>query len=382
MSYGTKLAAGSVDVIDALRRMVAMSNTYRIGIIGLGNMGRRYFDVLRQSPRWQLTRVCDRDHERLDWARQQAPDVRVTTEADDLFDDPSLDVVGIFTLADIRPRLLGRALHSGKHVIAEKPLAATLDEEWRLLEQIEASDRLVTVNLFNRNAWYHHEIQDFIARGEIGELAIIRISHETPGLMPTEGHAPEGPPFHDCGMHYIDVARWYAGSEYERWHAQGVLMWDWPEPWWVTAHGCFENGVIFDVSVGFVYGQLAQQNTQHCGLEAIGSLGLVRMSHDFRDVTIAYHGVETTARKAGPYGGKKLDVLCENFARSLDAGRNLGVPLPRDSVIASQVAQEMLDSATRDNPPSIGNREQIKRIVVHREELRKHRDNMHPSVVI
>ncbi len=359
-----------------------MSNTYRIGIIGLGNMGTRYFDVLRQSSRWQLAWVCDRNQERLSWARQQAPDVNVTADADDLFDDPSLDVVGIFTLADVRPRLLGRALNAGKHVIAEKPLAATPDEEWRLLHQIEASDRLVTVNLFNRNAWYHHEIQDFIARGEIGELAIIRISHQTPGLMPTEGHGPEGPPFHDCGMHYVDVARWYAGSEYERWHAQGVRMWDWPEPWWVTAHGCFQNGVIFDISVGFVYGQLAQTMTQNCGLEAIGSLGVVRMSHDFRDVTIAYHGVETTAHNVGQYGGKKLDVLCENFARSLKAGRNVGVPLPRDSVIASQVAQDMLDSATRDNPPSIGNQEQIRRIIARREELRNHTSKTHPSVVI
>jgi myo-inositol 2-dehydrogenase/D-chiro-inositol 1-dehydrogenase len=82
-----------------------------------------------------------------------------------------------------------------------------------------------------RSAWYHHEILDFIARGQIGELAILRLSHQTPGLMPTEGHGPEGPPFHDCGMHYVDVARWYAGSEYDRWHAQDIRMWAWPEPW-------------------------------------------------------------------------------------------------------------------------------------------------------
>lgn len=46
--------------------------------------------------------------------------------------------------------------------------------------------------------------------GEIGDLAVIRICHMTPSHMPLEGHDPEGPPFHDCGMHYVDVARWYA----------------------------------------------------------------------------------------------------------------------------------------------------------------------------
>jgi len=363
-------------------RLFSMSKAYRIGVIGLGHMGQRYFDVLRQSLRWQLAWACDRDSERLSWARQRARGVRVSADADVLLDDPSLDVVGIFTLADARPGLLRRALDAGKHVIAEKPLAPTLDEEWRLLERIEASDRLVAVNMFNRSAWYHKEIQRFIARGEIGDLAIVRISHQTPGLMPTEGHGPEGPPFHDCGMHYVDVARWYAGSEYDRWHAQGMRMWGWPDPWWVTAHGCFKNGVVFEITQGFVYGQMAKDKTENCGLEAIGTLGLARMSHNFHEVAIEYHGVETTTRSVGPYGGKKLDVLCETFACSLDAGCNLGVPLARDSVIASQVAQEMLDFATQNTAPAIGSADEMARVLAHRGELRSRGGNPHPSVLI
>jgi predicted dehydrogenase len=359
-----------------------MGKPYRIGIIGLGNMGRRYLPVLQESPRWQLAWACDRNPDSLEWARRQAPGLRVTVDAEELFGDAALDVIGIFTLADVRPRLLRQALAAGKHVIAEKPIAATLDEEWRLLEQIEASDRLVAVNLFNRSAWYHHEIQSFIARGEIGELAVIRLSHQTPGLMPTEGHAPEGPPFHDCGMHYVDVARWYAGSEYDRWHAQGLRMWGWRDPWWVTAHGRFKNGVVFEITNGFVYGQMARDKTENCGLEVIGTCGVVRMAHDFRDVEIDYRGVEISTRNTGPYGGKKLDVLCENFARSLDAGRALSLPIARDSVIASQVAQEMLDFAAQDDPPVIGSPAEMQLILDHRAELRRRPESTHPSVLI
>jgi hypothetical protein len=60
---------------------------------------------------------------------------------------------------------------------------------------------MVAVNPFNRNAWYHHEIRTFIQQGEIGELAILDISHQTPGAMPDEEHGPEGPPFHDYALH-------------------------------------------------------------------------------------------------------------------------------------------------------------------------------------
>ena len=84
--------------------------------------------------------------------------------------------------------------------------------------------------------------------GEIGELAIIRICHMTPGLAPGEGHEYEGPAFHDCGMHYVDIARWYAGCDYETWHAQGMRMWNYKDPWWLQCQGTFQNGIVASVS--------------------------------------------------------------------------------------------------------------------------------------
>jgi myo-inositol 2-dehydrogenase/D-chiro-inositol 1-dehydrogenase len=317
----------------------------KIGIIGLGKMGRRHFDTLRDSPRWEIAWACDRDPARLAAARAALPGLTTGDDAAALIARGDIDAVGVFTLADARPALIRRALAAGLHVLAEKPLAATLDEEEALLGAIEASGRLVAVNLFNRNTWYHRAIREFIAAGEIGQLAILDIAHLTPDLLPAEGHQPEGPPFHDCGMHYIDLARWYAGGEYADWHAQGLRMWGWPDPWWVDAHGSFDNGVIFRVAQGFCYGQGAATITARSGLEATGTLGVVRMNHDFREVVVDFHGATRTETRRGPYEGKKLDVLAAQFAASLDAGRNTGFPSASDGVIASRVARQMLDFA-------------------------------------
>lgn len=344
---------------------------YKIGVIGLGNMGTGYLKTLQSSERWEVVTVCDLNRERLDWAREMIPNVNTTTNSREVIASPELDAVGIFTLADVRPALMREALKHGRHIIAEKPIADNVETEKELLSEIETSDRLVAVNLFNRNAWYHEEIQDFIRRGEIGELAILSLSHQTAGLMPTEGHQPEGPPFHDCGMHYVDVARWYAGSEYDQWHAQGVRMWRWPDPWWVNAHGSFKNGIVFEITQGFVYGQMAVEKTCRCGLEAIGTKGVVRMSHNFGTVTIEYHGVNHTGKNEGPYGGKKLEVLCERFARALDTGEASNLPTARDSVIASEVSQAMLDFATRNSCPSRGTPAEMEEILAHRRELRQ-----------
>ena len=98
--------------------------------------------------------------------------------------------------------MIRRALKEKKHILAEKPIAADVKTEWALVKEIEKSGRLVAVNMFNRNAWYHKEIQQHIADGEIGDLGIIRVCHMTPGHMPGEAHgAGGGRMFHDCRMH-------------------------------------------------------------------------------------------------------------------------------------------------------------------------------------
>ncbi len=192
-----------------------MGKQYRIGVIGFGRMGRGFAAAMIANPIWDVAAVCDIHPLARADAQQLLPNARVTADSEDIFKDKTLDVVGIFTLADCAARVYSAALQTKKHIIAEKPLAPDVKTEWTLVEEIEKSKRLVAVNLFNRNAWYHKEIQQQIADGEIGDLGIIRVCHMTPGHMPTEGHEPEGPPFHDCGMHYVDVARWYAKSEYK-----------------------------------------------------------------------------------------------------------------------------------------------------------------------
>lgn len=343
---------------------------YHIGVIGLGGMGFRFLKSLVDSDRWRVSWVCDLNPDRLARATETSPGVPATRNADDLFNDPDLDAVAICTLADVRPGLIRRALQSGKHIIAEKPIAADVRAERDLLGVIENSGRIVAVNLFNRNAWYHDRIQTFIRSGQIGQPAIIAISHQTAGLMPTEGHGPEGPPFHDCGMHYVDVARWYAGSEYDAWHAQGMRMWSWPDPWWIDVHGSFQNGMAFQITQGFVYGQLAQKKINRCSLEVIGTKGVVRMQHNFSMARIEFHGVTHTSAVEGLYGDKKTDVLCERFAEALDTGKTDRLPSARDSVIASEVSQAMLDAATRGSSTSVGAREEMEEILQWRSRER------------
>src|SRR5262245_59600004 len=141
---------------------------YTAGVLGLGGMGFRFLKSLSDSDRWNVTWVCDLNPARLTEAKALEPKAAATQDFEQLLSDPDLDVVVICTLADVRPALMVRALQAGKHIIAEKPIAADVGAERELLRTIEASGKIVAVNLFNRNAWYHEEIQAFIRSGEIG----------------------------------------------------------------------------------------------------------------------------------------------------------------------------------------------------------------------
>lgn len=346
-----------------------MHRKLRAGILGYGRMGRGFVAAMEENEIWEVAAICDTCDAARELARQQVPGAAIYDDPDAIFADESIDAVGLFTLADARPEHLRKALGHKKHVLAEKPLGADVATEWQLVREIEASDRLVAVNLFNRNAWYHKEIQRFIEEGEIGDLAVIRICHMTPGHMPQEGHDPEGPPFHDCGMHYVDVARWYANSEYRSWHAQGLRMWDYEDPWWVQAHGTFTNGVVFDITQGFIYGHLAKDKVHNCYVDAIGSKGIARMTHNFTEARVELFGVHQTLRKTAPFNDKKLDVMVDVFGRSILAGKNLDMPQARDSVIASEVSWAMLNDAISHVPPARGTPEEMQEILEKRRGL-------------
>jgi len=346
-----------------------MPRKLRAGILGYGRMGRAFVAAMQESQFWDVAAVYDICSPTRELAGQQLPVARIYDSPNAIFADPTIDAVGLFTLADARPGQIRQALAHGKHVLAEKPIGADVATEWQLVHEIESSDRFVAVNLFNRNAWYHKDIQSFIEAGEIGDLAVIRICHMTPGHMPLEGHDPEGPPFHDCGMHYVDVARWYAGSEYRTWHAQGIRMWGHKDPWWVQTHGTFANGIVFDITQGFIYGHLAKEQPHNCYVDVIGTKGVARMRHDFCNATVELYGVRNTFTKTAAFNDKKLDVMVDVFARSILAGRNLGFPQARDSVVASEVSWAMLKDAMAHIPPVRGTPDEMQQILEHRRKL-------------
>ena len=347
--------------------MVECINT---ALFGFGRMGELYLHAIQADSRLRLTVICEKDPDRQALARKLAPSALVTDDAEQVYAREDVQLVVLCALADSRKEQIERCFAAGKHVLSEKPIGVTPAEEKELVELASRVPLFSTVNLYLRNAWYHHVMKEFVESGQIGDLAIIRLCHMTPGLAPGEGHEYEGPCFHDCGMHYLDIARWYAGSDYATWHAQGIHMWDYKDPWWIQSHGTFRNGIVFDITQGFVYGQLSKNQTHHSYVDLIGTEGVIHMTHDFKTAHVELRGTDVTEIMDRPFGEKNLDVLCREMARSILTGqRSPSLPTFADAAIASDIAWKMLDDARAHEMPSKGTPETLERIVRRRSEM-------------
>ena len=82
----------------------------------------------RATPGLTLTAVCDTNPERIDAARELAPDLTGFTDAEEMLDSGLLDLVVVSTPPNSHHDWAMKALERDLHVVLEKPMALTADE--------------------------------------------------------------------------------------------------------------------------------------------------------------------------------------------------------------------------------------------------------------
>ena len=86
----------------------------KVGIIGFGRMGRFYWEAMTKSDRWNIAYICDTDPESRQLAKELAPGSLIVEDNQKIFEDESVQVVGLFTLADSRMGQIWKTYHCRK----------------------------------------------------------------------------------------------------------------------------------------------------------------------------------------------------------------------------------------------------------------------------
>jgi myo-inositol 2-dehydrogenase / D-chiro-inositol 1-dehydrogenase len=189
----------------------------RVGIVGLGRLGRRHAENLAQRvPRAELVAACSPVADELKWARECLGVERVYSDYGALLADAAVDAVFLVTPTSLHAGQIIQALQAGKHVFCEKPLSLDLADCQRVAALAAKHPRLkVMVGYGRRFDPSYRDAYDKIQAGAIGTPFLVRsqnLDMNDPSGFFVRFAPTSGGIFLDCTVHDIDLARWLLGN--------------------------------------------------------------------------------------------------------------------------------------------------------------------------
>ncbi|MBK8503484.1 MAG: Gfo/Idh/MocA family oxidoreductase [Saprospiraceae bacterium] len=193
----------------------------KIACIGAGYFARFHLEAWKRIPEVELVAICDQDELK---AKKMAIDfgVRKTyVDLDAMLQAEEFTVLDVITPPQTHLSLCEKAIHFGKHIICQKPLAPELNEAEELVSLGDRHNvRFMVHENFRFQPWYR-KIKSMMDQGMIGNtLHTITIKLRTGDGWGHDAYLDRQPYFqtmprlliYETGIHYIDVFRYLAGD--------------------------------------------------------------------------------------------------------------------------------------------------------------------------
>ncbi len=188
----------------------------RVGIIGLG-VGERHIAGFEADERCRVVALIDQDPAKLAEVSNRNPGRRTGSSADEILNDPEIDVVSIASYDRDHHSQVMRAIEAGKHVFVEKPLCLFENE----LQDIRSAlrrrpDIKLSSNLILRRTPRFIRLRERIQHGEMGEVYYLEGDYNYGRLHKiTEGWRGKQPYYsvvHGGAIHLLDLLMWLTGQ--------------------------------------------------------------------------------------------------------------------------------------------------------------------------
>src|SRR5580693_4780620 len=141
-----------------------------VAVVGAGYWGPNLVRNFASSPHYRLTWLCDIDKSRAVQVLGPYSTIGATDDLDVVLADERVAAIAIATPASSHCEIAVAAMRAGKHVLVEKPLAATYEDGLRLVEEAE---RAGVVLMCDHTFCYTPavmKIRELTHAGDLGEL--------------------------------------------------------------------------------------------------------------------------------------------------------------------------------------------------------------------
>ena len=147
-------------------------NQVRIGIIGIGNMGKSHCKTLREGlvPGAVLTAVCDHNPDQLAFAVENFPGVKTFANATEMYKSGEIDAVVVATPHYDHPPLVMEAFEHKIHALCEKP-AGVYTKDVRVMNEKSKTAGVTFAMMFNqRTNPLFIKMKEMVEGGELGAI--------------------------------------------------------------------------------------------------------------------------------------------------------------------------------------------------------------------
>ncbi|RLI37365.1 hypothetical protein DRO55_01530 [Candidatus Bathyarchaeota archaeon] len=201
-----------------------------IGIVGCGGRGRYFCDLYGSNPRSRVVAVCDISEKQLEIVRNRwGSRLKYFTDVHDMLKMEKLDAVIIATDTPNHTEPAIASLRAGKHVMLEKPMAQTVEECRRIVEEAYRAEGIFMIGLELRHCILFERVRKLIDDGAIGRVIL--------GLALDNVSVGGNYYYHDKfrrkeyakslllekAVHSLDLLNWFMGGWPTRVYALGGL---------------------------------------------------------------------------------------------------------------------------------------------------------------
>ena len=314
----------------------------RIGVIGLGRLGRVYArDLASRIPETRLVAVSDVVPTAVSEVAEEFDVAGRYQEATDLIDDKNVDAVVIVSPTSTHKDLSILATRAGKPTFCEKPPALNVTQTLEMKEAVAATGVFFQMGFMRRFDPGYAAAKKRLSEGHIGKVVLFKSTSRDPFRTSLEYADPRssGGMIMDMGIHDFDLARFFMGEVKTVAAIGGTLAY--PE---LKTVGDIDNAVV---SLVFQDGSLGVVDLSRNGIygydistELLGDAGTLRIGY-LRETPLYVMTKNSIAHDTVPHFMERFAIAytaqLQNFAQNVLQGRPAPITID-DGVEAIRVA--------------------------------------------
>lgn len=352
----------------------------RAGIIGCGGIANgKHLPSIQALGDVEVVAFCDIIKEKAEETKKKfgTEDAKVYTDYKELLKDDSIAAVHVCTPNRSHSFITVDALHAGKHVICEKPMAINSAEAQKMLDAAKETGKILTIGYQNRYRPDSLYLKRACENDDLGEiyyakaLALRRRAVPTWGVFLNE-YEQGGGPLIDIGTHALDLTLWMmdnykpkmvVGSVFKKLGDQkesGNAWGDWDPKEYTVEDSAFgyivmENGatIVLESSWALNILDVQEAATVLCGTKAGADmkdgLRINNVKYNKQNIEKPDLSAGGVAFFDGAGGGAPQEIEAQIFYNAIKNGTDVVVK-PEQAFVVTQILEAIYESAKTGKP--------------------------------